>query len=916
MKSKKLIIAVVALTMSATSALAFSACHKHEYNWEVTRAATCTTEGEKTGTCDCGDTKKEVIEVIAHSYGEWVITKPTETAVGQAVKSCATDSEHAHDIEVELPELGDEAYTVTEGDDVDTYTLANTNGEITFTVEKVKDIVVKVTVSEDDLIADGEDEEFGGYGKEFSFTTEKAGKYTLTLSTEVEGAYSQVYESRAAFEAWGAPLVENGSGYDADYGAGDERTLFLFTDTAGEYTLTLSVTKPTAYTAAVKGGNEVTLEASEMRNLVDNLFVFEGEPSKKYVVSFDEGTQNNPFMSAVTYINEYSYEVSDNTAYFEDDNYMVITADANGKAYFSLYTYAEGVYSFTVADYVYIPVSAIEFKDDDGNDLTEYTLYIGSSYDDYGLASKFVAMPKNASNKKLTFSIEDGTVASYVDKICFRGLKEGTTKLTVKANAGTANEISKVITLKVVEKVNSLNVGDNVFDWNNENGSLPNQPTKYRFVGTANTKYVVTFAKTIGFAWTIADASDEKNYIDMNDTKITYLEVTADAEGKAELVISGTQCTGTLSIVLASEFEYPDVGGGEDGPATDLDGRYIVKEGVNNGYTFGGAQQKYFVFDGDANTAYTVTLSQKTFMLGQCDESGEWLKDGDGNNLAVFNVDDTTDNRLFVVTTDANGVAYIRINTTSSGVDNMTLNIKKGAVDEHGHAVLNEGANEGIAVGGSQMNRYFAFKGEANYNYNVTLSQEVHFVDACDSAGNWLDKTHEKSTCVITTDKNGVAHIRITSFNAVELTVTIVKGEAATPETPDPDPTPDPTPSETAPVISAPVVDITETGTASYTIGNEEPFDNEDEWKYYRAFTFTAEEGGEYTITVESGDVLFLKEDFDKYYDSSVTDFYNYGPIINEISGGTVSLELTAGKVYTFVAVVEGGEHTISIVKG
>ena len=70
MKSKKLIIAVVALTMSATSALAFSACHKHEYNWEVTRAATCTTEGEKTGTCDCGDTKKEVIEVIAHSYGE------------------------------------------------------------------------------------------------------------------------------------------------------------------------------------------------------------------------------------------------------------------------------------------------------------------------------------------------------------------------------------------------------------------------------------------------------------------------------------------------------------------------------------------------------------------------------------------------------------------------------------------------------------------------------------------------------------------------------------------------------------------------------------------------------------------------------------------------------------------------------
>lgn len=42
--------------------------HTHSYTETVTTPATCTTEGVKTYTCECGDTYTEAIPVIAHSY--------------------------------------------------------------------------------------------------------------------------------------------------------------------------------------------------------------------------------------------------------------------------------------------------------------------------------------------------------------------------------------------------------------------------------------------------------------------------------------------------------------------------------------------------------------------------------------------------------------------------------------------------------------------------------------------------------------------------------------------------------------------------------------------------------------------------------------------------------------------------------
>ena len=63
---------------------------EHEYEWTVTKEATCTEEGSKTGVCEV--CKKEVTEKIdakGHSFGIWTTTKePTETEVGQMQSVC------------------------------------------------------------------------------------------------------------------------------------------------------------------------------------------------------------------------------------------------------------------------------------------------------------------------------------------------------------------------------------------------------------------------------------------------------------------------------------------------------------------------------------------------------------------------------------------------------------------------------------------------------------------------------------------------------------------------------------------------------------------------------------------------------------------------------------------------------------
>ncbi len=66
--------------------------HVHEYGeWTETKAATCAEDGEKTRTCECGNTEKEVIPATgAHEFGEWVVvTAPTQDAEGLEKRECA-----------------------------------------------------------------------------------------------------------------------------------------------------------------------------------------------------------------------------------------------------------------------------------------------------------------------------------------------------------------------------------------------------------------------------------------------------------------------------------------------------------------------------------------------------------------------------------------------------------------------------------------------------------------------------------------------------------------------------------------------------------------------------------------------------------------------------------------------------------
>lgn len=153
MKNKKLIAAIVAITMSATAAMSITGCtaaHEHDYDWTLTTPPTCTSEGVLTGVCpDDNHTITETVPATAHKYGKWTIAAPSSTKKGSATKICADCN---HPLVVELPETTSSAYTksVTKNAGVakngeTTYTLANDAGDISFTVADVPATGVKTT---------------------------------------------------------------------------------------------------------------------------------------------------------------------------------------------------------------------------------------------------------------------------------------------------------------------------------------------------------------------------------------------------------------------------------------------------------------------------------------------------------------------------------------------------------------------------------------------------------------------------------------------------------------------------------------------------------------------------------------------------------------------------------------------------
>jgi len=107
---------------------------KHEHSFDegkVTKEPTCTEAGEKTYTCECGETKTEEIPALGHDYDEGKVTKKaTCTEAGEKTYTCKNDSSHTKT--EEIPALGhdyDEGKVTTEPTcekaGVKTYTCKN-----------------------------------------------------------------------------------------------------------------------------------------------------------------------------------------------------------------------------------------------------------------------------------------------------------------------------------------------------------------------------------------------------------------------------------------------------------------------------------------------------------------------------------------------------------------------------------------------------------------------------------------------------------------------------------------------------------------------------------------------------------------------------------------------------------------------
>ncbi len=63
--------------------------HEHEYTWVITSQATCTTNGVKTYTCECGDVQEVAIPATGHTYGAGQVTKePTCSVAGVKTYYC------------------------------------------------------------------------------------------------------------------------------------------------------------------------------------------------------------------------------------------------------------------------------------------------------------------------------------------------------------------------------------------------------------------------------------------------------------------------------------------------------------------------------------------------------------------------------------------------------------------------------------------------------------------------------------------------------------------------------------------------------------------------------------------------------------------------------------------------------------
>ena len=91
------------LLLSVLIILLLISCESHDHvydEWVVASEPTCSAEGVKTRSCDCGDLQSAPIEKTEHVYGEWhVVKEATCTEEGQKQRVCVCGDEQTEVIE-------------------------------------------------------------------------------------------------------------------------------------------------------------------------------------------------------------------------------------------------------------------------------------------------------------------------------------------------------------------------------------------------------------------------------------------------------------------------------------------------------------------------------------------------------------------------------------------------------------------------------------------------------------------------------------------------------------------------------------------------------------------------------------------------------------------------------------------------
>ncbi len=72
--------------------------HEHSYTEMITKEPTCTEAGEKTYTCECGDSYTEEIPATGHDYKEEVTKEPTCTEAGEKTYTCECGNSYTEEI--------------------------------------------------------------------------------------------------------------------------------------------------------------------------------------------------------------------------------------------------------------------------------------------------------------------------------------------------------------------------------------------------------------------------------------------------------------------------------------------------------------------------------------------------------------------------------------------------------------------------------------------------------------------------------------------------------------------------------------------------------------------------------------------------------------------------------------------------